>query len=279
MQPGYRPGAPGTEAAGAPSRTRYETCAIEARTGHDGSARAGARASGQARGTPHGPRGSSPVASWRAARSQAPGPPEGAGARGGAVSRMKRSSAATTAAACSGEAAGATMRNWGRRFTPERLGMANHPGHVGRRRLRARAGSAKVGRVERVWYIPPRAGLHRPSRGRRAAAHRMWRPIDIALDGDGIVGEDPEARGFEAASEVVCRLRRQRHPRLRRGRARHRSAGGRLHAEPVSRSEGHDGGAGGAWPGDGHRARRIRIDGRGCRRRHHEDGRGQASDS
>jgi hypothetical protein len=31
---------------------------------------------------------------------------------------MKRSSAATTAAASSGEAAGATMRNWGRRFTP-----------------------------------------------------------------------------------------------------------------------------------------------------------------
>ena len=42
----------------------------------------------------------------------------GAGAAGrGAVSRMKRSSAATTAAASSADALGATMVNLGRRFT------------------------------------------------------------------------------------------------------------------------------------------------------------------
>jgi hypothetical protein len=40
---------------------------------------------------------------------------------------MKRSIAATTAAASSGEAPGATMRNWGRRFTRGRLAPAGSP--------------------------------------------------------------------------------------------------------------------------------------------------------
>ena len=61
--------------------------------------------------------GGRPVASSSAARAHADDAGGGSGASVGAVSRMKRSSAATTAAAASGEAAGATIRSCGRRFT------------------------------------------------------------------------------------------------------------------------------------------------------------------
>ena len=66
----------------------------------------------QSQGSWRGPRS---TASSRAASSQALGR-SGAAAGVGAVSRMKRSSAATTAAASSGEADGATICSWGRRF-------------------------------------------------------------------------------------------------------------------------------------------------------------------
>ncbi len=73
-------------------------------------------------GSPHGgvSPGAWPVPSSRPARPHGGGA-AGAGAAAGAVSRMKRSSAATTAAASCGEAAGATMRSCGRRFTGRRL--------------------------------------------------------------------------------------------------------------------------------------------------------------
>jgi hypothetical protein len=65
-------------------------------------------------------RGSRSTASSRAASIHPPGR-SGAAAGVGAVSRMKRSSAATTAAASSGDAEGATIFSWGRR-----LGTARH---------------------------------------------------------------------------------------------------------------------------------------------------------
>ena len=65
-------------------------------------------------------RGARSTASRRAASTHGLGR-SGAGAGVGAVSRMKRSSAATTAAASSGDAEGATIFSWGRR-----LGTGRH---------------------------------------------------------------------------------------------------------------------------------------------------------
>jgi len=58
-----------------------------------------------------------PVASSSAASAHGERPAAGSGAGVGAVSRMKRSSAATTAAASSGEAVGAMISSFGRRLT------------------------------------------------------------------------------------------------------------------------------------------------------------------
>lgn len=60
--------------------------------------------------------GSRATPSYSAACCQGQGRSSG-GTVAGAVSRMNRSSAATTAAASSGEAPGATIENFGRRFT------------------------------------------------------------------------------------------------------------------------------------------------------------------
>jgi hypothetical protein len=90
---------------------------VPARTSHNGSR----MSSGQGRlrhRQPHGSGGSGwrETPSWRASTSH--GLRAGASAAcGGAVSRMNRSKAATTAAASSGEASGATIWSLGRRLT------------------------------------------------------------------------------------------------------------------------------------------------------------------
>jgi alanine dehydrogenase len=138
-----------------------------------------------------------------------------AGARGGAVSRMKRVSAATTAAASSGEALGATIVSWGRRFTAETEGIV--PGSVpelpvldNAAVLQAVSAQAAIERVRDAllrfhagdWAMPPKVYLESPPFGDFRA---------MPARGDGLallkwVTSFPgnPARGLPTVTGVIC---------------------------------------------------------------------------
>ena len=134
--------------------------------------------------------------------------------RGGAVSRMKRSRAATTAAASSGEASGATIVSWGRRFTMRpRVSCAPMPTLPVLDHDAVLAAVSPAAAIERVrdaflrfhageWVMPAKVYLPSPPYGDFRAMPA--RGGDLALLKWITSFPGNPARGLPTVSGVIC---------------------------------------------------------------------------